>query len=48
MSDEKTYANLAISRLVYDQFREICDERGKKYSWQVEKLMKEFIETNED
>ena len=42
MSDEKTYANLAVSRPVYDRFREICDEQGKKYSKQVEKLMEEF------
>ncbi len=47
MSDEKTYANLAVSRPVYDCFREICNKQGWKYNRQVEKLMEEFIKRHE-
>ena len=44
MTEQKVYANLTVSKPVYDQFRAICDYRGWKYNKQVEKLMKEFNE----
>lgn len=44
MTEQKIYANLTVSKPVYDQFRAICDDQGWKYNKQVEKLMKEFNE----
>lgn len=44
MTEQKVYANLAVSKPVYDRFRKICDEQGWKYNRQVEKLMEAFNE----
>jgi|AMWB02.1.fsa_nt_gi hypothetical protein len=40
----KTYANLLLSRDVYDAFRSTCDRLGMKYNAQVEIMMKKFNE----
>lgn len=46
MTSDKTYANLLVSRDVYDSFRAICDRTGQKYGPVVETLMTEFVRTH--
>jgi len=46
MDPDKTYANLYISREVYNQFRGVCDRQEKKYGPAVEEIMKKYVAEN--
>ena len=48
MDPNKTYANLYMSKPVYNHFKDTCDRLGMKYNRQVEIMMQKFIKEHDD